>query len=165
MMGFLARIEESGFCSWVRDSPSLLAYPTVLLLHTVGMTLLVGVVAGISLRILGFAPALPLKPLEKFIPIVWVGFWINVVTGVVLLAIDAREKLTNPDFYVKMAFVALGIIAMQRLRDRVFRNPLAEKEPLPANAKLLAVTSLIFWLGAITAGRLLAYVGPGSGTK
>jgi hypothetical protein len=129
------------------------------------MTLLVGVVAGISLRILGFAPALPLKPLEKFIPIVWVGFWINVVTGVVLLAIDAREKLTNPDFYVKMAFVALGIIAMQRLRDRVFRNPLAEKEPLPANAKLLAVTSLIFWLGAITAGRLLAYVGPGSGTK
>ncbi len=44
MMQFLAAIEQSGFSVWVRESNSLLAYPGVLFLHTLGM----GVVAGIS---------------------------------------------------------------------------------------------------------------------
>jgi hypothetical protein len=162
MTDFLLRIEQSGLCTWVRDSPSILAYPTVLLLHTIGMAGLVAVSAGIDLRILGFAPALPLKPMEKFLPIVWIGFWMNVVTGTVLVAIDATTKLANPDFYVKMAFVALAIINLRLLKTRVFRDPFADKKPLPTNAKILAITSLIFWNGAITAGRLLAYVGPGS---
>jgi hypothetical protein len=51
------------------------------------------------------------------------------------------------------------------LKTHVFRDPLIDKAPLSAKAKMLALTSLIFWLGAITAGRLLAYIGPGSGAK
>jgi hypothetical protein len=35
--------------------------------------------------------------------------------------------------------------------------------PLPRRTKVLAASSLVCWLGAITAGRLLAYVGPVSG--
>jgi hypothetical protein len=49
------------------------------------------------------------------------------------------------------------------LRKRVFRDPLIDKVPFSMNAKMLAILNLIFWLGAITAGRLLAYVGPVSG--
>jgi len=44
----------------------------------------------------------------------------------------------------------------------VFRDPLIDKIPPSPKAKMLAVLSLIFWIGAITSGRLLAYVGPGS---
>ena len=39
-MDFLIRLEESGFGTWVRESPSLWAYPTVLFLHTLGLALL-----------------------------------------------------------------------------------------------------------------------------
>src|SRR6266705_2429477 len=160
MMDFLRLIEESGFSTWVRESSSVLAFPSVLLLHMIGMGLVVGINAGIDLRILGLAPALPLAPMEKFFPLLWAGFWVNAVTGVVLLAADATTKMTNPDFYVKMAFIALALINLRILRTRVFRDPLIDKAPLSANAKVLAVTSMILWLGAITSGRVLAYVGP-----
>ena len=159
-MDFLARLEQTGFSTWVRESSSIFAFSSILLLHTIGMGVVVGINAGIDLRILGIAPALPLAPMEKFLPILWVGFWVNAVTGVVLVVVDATTKLSNPDFYVKMVFIALAIINLRMLRNRVFRDPLIDKEPLSINAKVLAVTSLIFWLGAITAGRLMAYVGP-----
>ena len=162
-MDFLRLIEQSGFSTWVRESSSILAFPTVLLLHTIGMGLVVGVNAGIDLRILGLAPALPLVPLERFLPVLWVGFWVNAVTGVTLLMADVTTKLVNVDFAVKMIFIALAIINLQVLRKRVFRDPLIDKKPISSNAKVLALTSLIFWLGAITAGRLMAYVGPVSG--
>ncbi|HSU88497.1 MAG TPA: hypothetical protein VLL56_06660 [Terriglobia bacterium] len=159
-MDFLLRLEQSGFSTWIRESSSLFAFPGVLLLHTIGMGVVVGINAGIDLRILGIAPALPLAPMERFLPILWVGFWVNAATGVILVVADATTKLSNPDFYVKMVFIALAIINLRMLRNRVFRDPLIDKEPLSTNAKILAVTSLIFWLGAITAGRLMAYVGP-----
>jgi hypothetical protein len=164
-MDFLRAIEESGFSTWVRESSSVLAFPTVLLLHTIGMGLVVGVNAGINLRILGLAPALPLAPLERYLPIFWVGFWVNAVTGVILLMADASTKATNPDFFIKMGFIVLAVINLQVLRKRVFRDPFIDKKPLTSNAKVLALTSLILWLGAITSGRLMAYVGPVSGIK
>jgi hypothetical protein len=159
-MDFLLRLEQTGFSTWIRESTSLFAFPGVLLLHTIGMGVVVGINAGIDLRILGIAPALPLAPMERFLPILWVGFWVNAITGVILVVADATTKLTNPDFYVKMVFIAFAIINLRMLRNRVFRDPLIDKEPLSTYAKVLAVTSLIFWLGAITAGRLMAYVGP-----
>ena len=163
MMDILKAIENAGFSRWVVESSSVFAFPSILLLHTIGMSVVVGICAGIDLRILGYAPALPLAPMERFIPLFWVGFWVNTVTGIVMLAADATTKAINPDFYVKMAFVFLAVINLQILRKRVFRDPLIDKAPFSANAKMLAILNLIFWLGAITAGRLLAYVGPVSG--
>ena len=162
-MEFLRLIEHSSFSQWVTGSSSVLAFPTILLLHTIGMGVVVGINAGIDLRILGLAPALPLAPMEKFFPLLWIGFWVNAFTGVILLAADATTKVTNPDFYVKMGFIALAIINLRMIRNRVFRDPFIDKKPMTSDAKVLAVTSMIFWLGAITAGRLMAYVGPVSG--
>jgi len=162
MMDFLLHIEQSGFCSWVRESDSLFAYSGVLLVHTIGMGVVVGIAACIDLRILGFAPALRLAGMEKFSPVLWVGFWMNAFTGVILTAIHATSKLANPDFYIKLIFIGLAIVTLQMIKTNVFRAPLVDKAPPSSKAKLLAVLSLIFWTGAITSGRLLAYVGPGS---
>src|SRR5438876_7430198 len=106
-MDFLLRLEQLGFSEWIRESSSIFAFPSILLLHTIGMGVVVGISAGIDLRILGLAPALPLAPIEKFFPLLWVGFGVNAVTGTILLAADATTKLTNADFYVKMGFIAL----------------------------------------------------------
>src|SRR5437867_4772109 len=132
MMDFLRILEQSSFSQWVTGSSSIFAFPMILLLHTIGMGVVVGISAGIDLRILGLAPALPLAPMEKFFPLLWAGFWVNAVTGVVLLAADATTKMTNPDFYVKMAFIALALINLRILRTRVFRDPLIDKAPLSA---------------------------------
>ena len=163
MMAFLHQLENSGLSTWVRQSGSLWAFPGILLMHTYGMGIMVGIIAGIDLKILGLMPALPLAPLQKFLPIVWIAFWVNAITGTVLLAADASMKLTNLDFGIKMAFIVLAVISQRMIQKRVFGAPDPDGKPLPANARMLAVMSLVCWLGAITAGRLLAYVGPTSG--
>ena len=162
-MEFLHWLEQTSLSTWVRESPNVLAFPTILLLHTISMACLVGVSAGINFRILGFAPALRLAPLERFLPIVTVGIWVSAITGSILVMQDASTKLINPDFYVKMVFVILAIVNLRLLRKRVFGDPLLDTKPFSTNSKVLAVTSLIYWIGAITAGRLLAYVGPVAG--
>jgi hypothetical protein len=159
-MDFLTRLEESGFCQWVRESDSLLAFPGILLLHTIGMGLVVGINAMFDFRILGIAPAIRLQAFRKFFPVMWLGFWINAITGGILLAVNLTKMTHNPDFYVKLVFIALAVVNVQVLRREVFRG---ENIPPTTKAKILAVTSLIFWLGAITAGRLLAYVGKSTG--
>jgi hypothetical protein len=162
-MEILTWLEQTGFSTWVRESGSLWSFPGILLLHTIGMALVVGIVAGIDLRILGFAPALPLASLEKFMPIMWAGFWVNAITGTILLVADATTKMTNPDFGVKMVFIFLAVFVQRRIQGRVFADPTLGQGPAPAGAKMLALASLFCWFAAITAGRLLAYVGPVSG--
>ena len=126
------------------------------------MGLVVGINAMFDLRILGFAPSVRLRALERFLPVMWVGFWINAVTGAILLAVNLTKLTRNPDFYVKLAFIALAVINVQLLKRQVFTDGEASASQPSAKARTLAVTSLIFWLGAITSGRLLAYVGRSS---
>jgi hypothetical protein len=161
-MEFLQWIENTSLATWVRESPSIFAFPSILLLHTVGMALCVGVNAGLNLRILGFAPEIKVAPLERFFPVLWFGFVMNAITGTILVIQDAVSKLRNPDFYVKMVFIAIALVALRQLRRRVFRDPAVDTAPLSSTVKILAVVSLVCWVGAITAGRLLAYVGQSS---
>jgi hypothetical protein len=161
MMQFFAAIEHSGFASWVRESNSLLAYPCVLFLHTIGMGVVAGISALIALRILGCAHEVPLADVRKIYPYMWAGFVLNTVTGIVLFAIDATTKIIDPVFYIKLVFIAAAIILMYRINGTVLGDPLLEKRPVQMNGKILAFASIVCWMGAITAGRLLAYVGPG----
>jgi hypothetical protein len=160
VIDFLKWLEDTGFSTWVRESPSIFAFPTILLLHTVGMALCVGISAGINFRILGFAPSLRLSPMNKLFPILWLGFWMNAITGTILVLQDATNKLTNLDFFIKMIFIALALVVLRRIRNRVLSNPQVDSSPLSSDARALAYLSLLFWLGAITCGRLLAYVSP-----
>jgi len=163
MLEFLAKLEGMAFSTWVRESGSIWAFPMILFVHTLGMSVVAGGNAIIDLALLGFWPKTPVKPLERFYPLLWTGFWVNAVTGTILLIADATTKMTNPDFGVKMGFVFAGTAILYRMRRTVFGNPDLDKGPVPGNAKVLACASLLCWFAAITAGRLLAYVGPVSG--
>ena len=159
MLEFLSKIEQLQFSMWVLQTP----YPTILFLHSIGMALVAGFNAVIDLRILGLSPTIPLKPMERLYPWMWWGFGLNAVTGTSLLMGDATTKLTNPDFGVKMLFVFSGIVILKIMRKKVFADPQLDVAPVSGTAKGLAWVSLICWIGAVTAGRLLAYVGPVSG--
>ena len=104
----------------------------------------------------------PVAPLERLFPLMWLGFWINAASGIVLLMADATTKLINPVFYIKMAFIGVAVVMIYQLRKQVFRTGL-DKLAVPTKGKVFAAISLVCWLGAITAGRLMAYIGPVSG--
>lgn len=158
MHNFLEFIENMAFSQWVKNAPTVWAFPTILVLHTIGMGIVAGGSAMISLAILGFWPAVPMKPFERLYPVMWAAFWLNAVTGTMMLVADATTKLTTIDFYIKMAFVFLGIYFLARTRRQVFEDPQIDQVRPNGNAKMLAWASLACWFGAITSGRLLAYV-------
>jgi len=144
---------------WVKNAPTIWAFPTILIVHTLGMSIVAGVSAMLSLALLGFWPsAVPMKPFARAFPLLWFGFGINAVTGTMMLVADATTKLTTLDFYLKMAFVFAGLYVLIRMRRQVFEDPQLDRAPVSGNAKMLAWASLACWFGAIVSGRLLAYV-------
>ena len=157
-MAFLEWLQRSDLSIWVGESPSLWAYPTILTLHTVGLALVVGTNTVINLRLLGAGRRIPLEPLKTlYIPML-VGFGINALTGVALFVAAAEFTGTKPIFYFKLGFVFLGLGTAVGIRRAVFGNQEALNRPIALGTKILAVTSLILWVAAITAGRYTAYI-------
>ncbi|HEU4690708.1 MAG TPA: hypothetical protein VFS23_20205 [Vicinamibacterales bacterium] len=159
-MAFLEWLETLSYAAWVRESPSLLAFPSLLFIHTLGMALVAGGSAVISMALLGMWPRTSIKPLERLYPVMWFGFWINLFSGVSIFIKDATIYGRNPDVYVKLVFVAAGVALLTIIRKRVFGGSFPDSGPVPGNAKILAWASLGCWFCAIVAGRLIAYVGP-----
>lgn len=150
-------IEESGLSTWIRDSPSIFAFWFILSFHAIGMALLVGSSVVIDLRILGVAGDLPLSPLKGLYRVLWIGFWIQIVSGSLLLIGYPTKALTNPDFYIKLTLIAVAVVVMRRINRRVFSDSSLSESAMMMKGRILAVWSLILWTGAVTAGRLLAY--------
>jgi hypothetical protein len=157
-MKFLVFLENMEFSHWVKDAPTVWAFPTILFVHTFGMAIVAGGSAMLSLIVLGFWPVGPVKPFARMFPLLWVAFGINAVSGTMMLVADATTKLTTLDFYLKMAFVFAGLFVLIRMRRQIFDDPQLDRVPLSGNAKMLAWASLACWFGAIISGRLLAYV-------
>jgi hypothetical protein len=155
MSDFFATLENLPFSTWLRESNSIWAYPTMLTLHTVGLALLVGASAALNLRVLGRGQAIALADLRPLFRWMWIGFWINALSGGVLLAADATTKAAAPMFLIKLGLVATGVAIMAAQRREVFA-PAAVVTPA---ARWLAGTSLAVWFVAIAAGRLMAYPG------
>lgn len=157
-MDFAQALQEMALARWIGESGSLWGYPTILFLHTLGLATLAGLSSGIDLRLLGVAPALPLAPMVRLYPTMWVAFGVAAASGTALLIADATTKLAQPVFWVKLLFVALAVVNLQMIRTRVFGDPLLDQRPLGSHARMLAVTSLVFWVAATIAGRLIAYI-------
>jgi hypothetical protein len=121
------------------------------------MGLLVGASVVIDLRLLGVAKELPLAPLKGLYRIIWIGFWIQIVSGGLLLIAYPTKALTNPDFYIKLTLIGIAVTVMQAIRKRVFTDETLSDSDMMIKGKALAVWSLVLWAGAVTAGRLLAY--------
>src|SRR6516225_3556106 len=141
MKELLALLEQTEFSQWVRDAPTIWAFPTILVLHTIGMAIVAGGSAMLSFIVLGFWPAAPIKPFARVFPYLWFGFGVNAVTGTMMLVADATTKLTTLDFYIKMALVFAGLFLLIRMRRQVFEDPQLAQVPLSGNAKMLAWAS------------------------
>jgi hypothetical protein len=154
---FLRSIEGSGLSIWMRESQSLWAFPTVILLHTLGLVLIAGPSVVMDLRILGVAPQLPLSPMERFHKMMWGGFFLNLFSGVILLIAYPTKAFTDPVFYLKMTCVAGAVICMQMIHNRLFRPSTAQADKVAFRSRTLAKFSLVCWFGAIVAGKFIEY--------
>jgi hypothetical protein len=153
---FLVWLENTALSQWVVGSESMFAFPGILALHAIGMGLAAGLAAVLDLRILGVASGVPLVEFRRFQPVLWGGFWLNAVSGVLLLVGYPTKALTNPVFYLKLLLIGVAMVLFVRI-DRVIRSNDPVAPAAAQRLRRLALTSLVCWGGAITAGRFLAY--------
>jgi hypothetical protein len=53
--------------------------------------------------------------------------------------------------------IALAVVVMRKIRVHVFADDTLTDSAMMLKGKGLAILSLVFWAGAVTAGRFLAY--------
>jgi hypothetical protein len=122
------------------------------------MAVLVGASLVIDLRLLGFSRNIPLSSFGWAFRAVAIGLFVNIVTGVLLFIKNATMWGDAIPFLVKMALVVASVATVLPLRKLVLQGTVSQSEA--ARARTLAILSILAWSGAVTAGRLLAYLVP-----
>ena len=156
-MEFLTALHDSAFSTWIRESESVWAFPTVLTVHTFGMMLLVGCAWVMDLRLLGVARSIPIGPLRPLFRVMWAAFWINLVSGVLLFISVPERKATSVLFGFKLLLIIVNLPLLRRLERAVYGRGV-EPEPVGRGTRQLAAASAALWAGTIFAGRLLGYM-------
>src|SRR6478735_832162 len=128
MIDAFARFEQTPLSVFVRED--FYAYFVLLIFHAWGMAFLVGGGIAIGLRTLGVASGARLERFRVFIPVMWFGAAMAVVSGLGLLAGYPAKALTNWVFALKFACLIGAALLVRRMRCEVF--PLAARgETLP----------------------------------
>jgi hypothetical protein len=138
------------------DSPW--AWPAGEAVHFLGMSLSIGVLLAVNLRILGVMPQVPFATVHRLLPWGMLGLGINLVTGMVFFAAQPGQYISNKPFLWKVIF--LMIAAANFLYLTVFGKGWAAGT---FNARLgdkaMAVGSLFAWFAVLYAGRMLPFLG------
>lgn len=156
MLSWLAILEQTPLSVWMRESPSLLAFPFVLYLHTLGLAMLAGLSVGLDCWVLAARTWPQRLSLIGLYRTMWLGFGINAVSGLVLLIAYPAKALTNWVFFAKLLLVVGAMVVLERMRSEA-TTALATDGSVSARARGFAAVSLLLWTGTILAGRLLAY--------
>jgi uncharacterized membrane protein len=133
-------------------------WATMMVMHFVGLSLIVGVVGAIDLRIMGFARELPLAPLHRLLPLAMAGLGLNFVTGMLAFIGMPVYYAADIAFWLKLcALMLLGLNAalfyLTGIFDRVDR--LGPGEDAALSAKIVAASSLLLWFAVIVCGRYI----------
>ncbi len=154
MDAVLLAIQHSHFADWLSQD----IYPYILTLHSIGMALLVGLLTVIDMRVLGIGTALPIPALRRFMGVVWLGFWVNAFSGTFLFLIAPDKLIHSNLFRVKLSLIAAGLVLGAILNSSLLSrgDEYGGGSPTLQN-RVVAALSLACWIGAIFAGRWLAY--------
>jgi hypothetical protein len=138
---------------------SVAVYPVVNATHIFALTLLVGGILPADLRLLGRFPNLPLEPFARLMSgIAAVGLALAIGTGFLLFSVRPLDYAGNPAFLTKIGLVGAGTLLALAVRfSASWRRALAGGG-VETGLRLAAIGSIVVWLSALLAGRLIAFV-------
>ncbi len=155
------------FVTWLGDTAwsvglheSLYAYTVIETVHVLAITLFVGTIALVDLRLLRAAfKATPVSQmLDRILPWTIAGFVVMLLTGLLLFYAIPVRTFHSVWFRTKMILLAAGAINIWLFHRRVDRDRARwDLGPTPAPARVAAVISLCVWAGVIVMGRMIAY--------
>lgn len=153
---------------WIEQWPLAVAmrqelwlYPSVEILHILGIVTLVGSVAMLDLRLLGLSRALPVRQLARHVlPWTWGALLVIVPTGSLMFMAHAGDFIANRAFVLKLTLIFAAGLNAAAFHLGPFRSVAQWDTGMatPVAARIHAALSLVIWMGVITCGRLLAYL-------
>ena len=139
---------------------SLWLYPIVEIVHLTGIALLVGSIAMLDLRLLGFSNSVPVRRLAAHIlPWTAASFMLIVPSGLAMFVAHAGDFIASPVFVLKICLILAAGVNAAVFHAGVFRGASdwdVNRAP-PAAARVAAALSLALWVSVLACGRLLAY--------
>ncbi|MXZ33548.1 MAG: hypothetical protein F4Z20_09610 [Gammaproteobacteria bacterium] len=141
---------------------SLWAYPALLSLHIVGLAIVVGIFVTRDLRLAGFVRGIDPRMFANLAPLAWFGFAVNLISGLLLFTSQATVFATNLPFLIKISCIGAGMALARVIHRRLRQQSVSSLQYMSAlsdetSLRPLALLSLTIWIGAIGAGRLIAY--------
>jgi hypothetical protein len=139
-------------------------YPSIEIVHIVGIALLFGSIAVLDIRLLGISRSISVRRLGRHVlPWTAASFLLIVPSGLLMFTAHASDFLANPVFPIKMGLIMLAgvnaalfhTIAM-RTADVWDTEEMRELRP-PPSVRVAGAASLLIWISVIACGRLLAY--------
>ena len=160
--GPLGALEASGLGQAMRQW--LWLYPSVEVVHIVGIGLLFGSIAVLDLRLLGFSRGISVRTLARHI-LPWAAgaFVLIIPSGLAMFTAHATEFVQSEVFVVKMLLVLAAGMNAALFHTITFRtadvwdSAEMRKLPPPPSARAAGAISLFLWISVIACGRLLAY--------
>lgn len=157
MHDFLISLENTPVSIFIRESSSFWAFPGILTAHAFGYCFIFATNMIMSARMMGFAKTIPLKPLRRLFPVMWVGLIVTIITGVGLTMAAAEKRVPNPILWVKMGLLAIATPMLWKYQMKVFKDPSIEVNSIPPSARMIAVWQIALWIVIMIAGRLIPY--------
>ena len=149
-------LQESALGHAMRSSPAL--YPAIEILHIIGFVVLVGSILALDLRMLGLGRAIAIQPMAQLLlPLSRAGFLLAISMGFLLFSADASHVVKNPAFQSKVVLIAAALVNVVIAHAGPWRHVESWRGEASGAAKATALISFVLWLGAICAGRLIAY--------
>ena len=142
---------------FVTETPWM--WPTCETLHFVGLTLLLGVVLLVDLRVLGVMKGVSFASLHRLLPWAAFGFGVNVITGMLFFVGIPGQYINNKAFYWKIGFVMLA--GLNAVYFTLLKEPweLGPREDASFTAKIAAASAMILWVCVMYYGSMLPFLG------
>ena len=162
----LRAIEATAIATEIREGES--SFPWMESIHVLAITLVVGSISIVDLRLLGWASLerAVSRVTGSVLPITWLAFAVAAVSGVLLFSSNALTYGHNTWFLLKFGFLAAAGVNMLVFQFGINAsvNAWDTMSTPPAAARLAGALSLLFWIAVITCGRWVGFtLQPGMG--
>jgi hypothetical protein len=157
------------FLLWLEHTPPAIAisesswlFPGIESVHVIAITLVVGSITMVDLRLLGIN--LRERPVGELIaevlPWTWASFAVAVCSGSLLFSSNATKYWGIVPFRVKMLLLALAGLNMLVFHATIHRSVhmWGGQPNSPWPAKISGGLSLALWVGVVTMGRWIGFV-------
>ena len=155
----LGWLQGTGLATGIRDS--LILFPLLESVHVIGLSLVVGTIAVIDLRLLGFASTQRSfqRMASDIMKWTWAAFAVTALTGSLMFITNATVYFHNDYFRAKIALLvlaAINVLVFELTAGRTIRQ--WDRAPsAPPLGRTLAAVSLVVWVAVIVTGRMIGF--------